>query len=504
KHIPMDKEGKPERCLRFTEPQWHLLNANSTEEVRLDTEDCLDGWVYDKNIFLSSIVIEWDLVCSQKSLKSIIQTTFMGGQQVGSIIFGILSDRFGRRTVLRWSSLIITIAGTCAAFVPTFAGYAIFVFLSGVSCIAIIITSTCLALEWTPLKTRMIVHSCNTCAFSVGQIILSGWAYLIREWRWLQFSISISYGIIFLCSLFLQESACWLSIHNKLPVAVKNLQKVAGINGRKEQGRKLTPEVVMSYIEEDLEAMKTSPFFTDLFRSPGIHLTTFCIMLEWFACGFSFYGLGLDLQKFGFSIYWVQVISALTILQGKLLASISMSYLGRRVTLFFLILFSGLMIIINIFVPQGEKLMKITLSILGKGGLEGAISSLYLYTPELYPTEIRQIGMSAGQFFLRFGSLLAPVVFISSNYVSILKPLLFGIVPILSTTCVHFLTETRGLPFLETIEETENRGSSAVENKALRVKKLAQNCSWTKWSNSFTDPHSCMDLKVISNHVAQE
>ncbi|KAM8971474.1 solute carrier family 22 member 20-like isoform 2-T2 [Sarcophilus harrisii] len=453
----MDKGGKPERCLRFTEPQWHLLNANSTEELKLDTEDCLDGWVYDKSIFLSSIVIEWDLVCGRKPLKPLIQTIFMGGQQVGSVFFSILSDRFGRRTVLRWSSLLATIIGTCVAFAPTFNSYAVLIFFIGAVIAGINLSCACLTLEWAPLKNRMIVHNGITFSFSAGQILLPGWAYLVREWRWLQFSTLISFGIILFGSLFLQESVCWLATHNKLPLAVKSLQKVAWINGHKEKGRKLTPEVVMSYIQEDLEAMKTSPFLTDLFRTPGIRLTTFCIMLEWFACGFSFYGLGLDLQKFGFSIYWVQVIFALVDFPGKLLASISMSYLGRRVTLFFLTFFPGLMIIINIFIPQDMPVFQMILSMLGKGALGGAMSCLYLYTPELYPTEIRQIGMSAGIFSIRFGSLLAPVVFIISNYVSILKPLLFGIVPILSAISVYFLTETRGLPFLETIQETENR-----------------------------------------------
>uniref|UniRef100_G3VU36 Major facilitator superfamily (MFS) profile domain-containing protein n=1 Tax=Sarcophilus harrisii TaxID=9305 RepID=G3VU36_SARHA len=455
--IPMDKGGKPERCLRFTEPQWHLLNANSTEELKLDTEDCLDGWVYDKSIFLSSIVIEWDLVCGRKPLKPLIQTIFMGGQQVGSVFFGILSDRFGRRTVLRWSSLLATIIGTCVAFAPTFNSYAVLIFFIG----AVIAGINLSSLEWAPLKNRMIVHNGITFSFSAGQILLPGWAYLVREWRWLQFSTLISFGIILFGTSwwFLQESVCWLATHNKLPLAVKSLQKVAWINGHKEKGRKLTPEVVMSYIQEDLEAMKTSPFLTDLFRTPGIRLTTFCIMLEWFACGFSFYGLGLDLQKFGFSIYWVQVIFALVDFPGKLLASISMSYLGRRVTLFFLTFFPGLMIIINIFIPQDMPVFQMILSMLGKGALGGAMSCLYLYTPELYPTEIRQIGMSAGIFSIRFGSLLAPVVFIISNYVSILKPLLFGIVPILSAISVYFLTETRGLPFLETIQETENRSA---------------------------------------------
>ncbi|XP_044537963.1 solute carrier family 22 member 20-like [Gracilinanus agilis] len=455
--IPIDKRGKPETCLRFTEPQWQLLNPNDTEEVTADTEDCLDGWVYDKSVFLTSIVTEWDLVCGQKPLKSIVQTIYMGGQQAGSIVFGILSDRYGRRTTLLWSSLMATVVGCCASFMPTYAGYVIFLFLNGAALTGITITCLCLTIEWTLPKSLMIVHTGHSYAFSAGQILLPGWAYLVREWRWLQFSTSVSFGIIFLYTLVLPESACWLITHNKLHVAVKTLQKVARINGQKEEGRKLTREVVMSYIEEDLAAVKASPFLTDLVRTPGIRRTTFCLMLEWFACGFSFYGLGLDLQKFGFSIYWVQLIFALIDLPGKLLSAISMSYLGRRVTLIFFTLLPGFLIIISIFVPQDMPAFWMTLSVLGKGILGGAISCLYLYTEELYPTEIRQMGLSAGLFSMRFGAFLSPLVFIVGSYVPIVQPLLFGMVPIISAASAYFLTETCGLPLLDTIQETENR-----------------------------------------------
>ncbi|XP_078004549.1 solute carrier family 22 member 20-like [Phascolarctos cinereus] len=463
--IPMDKRGKPETCLRFTEPQWQLLNPNATEQARLDTEHCLDGWVYDKSVSSSSIVAEWDLVCEQKLLIYICVAIFAGGHLAGSVVFGILSDRFGRRTMLLWSSLMAMISGTCEAFVPTFTGHVIFKFFTGAAVVGVFTTRNCLTLEWTPPERRIHVNTYNIYSSSLGQILMSGWAYLVRDWHWLQFSASASFVIALLFALALPESARWQITHNKLHMAMKTLQKVAWINGQKEQGRKLTPEGVMSYIQEDLTTVKASSSLRDLFQTPGICKISSCVVFGWFACGFSYTAMVMDLQKFGFSIYLVQVLFALIDFPARLFGSISMSYVGNRFTFIFCALFSGCVIIIPIFVPQDMAALTLTLNVLGRGGLGVMFLCIYLYTLELYPTEIRQKGTSVGIFTSRFGAVLAPCVYITETSSTILKPLLFGVVPILSAIAVSFLIETRGLPLLETIQETEKRVKRAQSLK---------------------------------------
>uniref|UniRef100_A0A6I8NKX4 Major facilitator superfamily (MFS) profile domain-containing protein n=1 Tax=Ornithorhynchus anatinus TaxID=9258 RepID=A0A6I8NKX4_ORNAN len=444
--------GRPDRCLRYPRPQWQLLLPNASAEG-LVTEGCLQGWVYERTVFLSTIVTEWDLVCAKKPLKSIAQSIYMTGLMVGSVVFGILSDRFGRKTMLFWSSMQSAAMGVCVAFIPSFVGYCLFRFLSGIALSGTFLTSICLAVEWTPTQKRTVVNSFATYTITVGQIVLSGWAYLIPDWRWLQFSTSVAFGIILLYSWWLPESGCWLVVHHRLAEAVKNLQKVAWINGRKEQGAKLTPEVVTSHFQEEIANTKSSPFISDLFRSPAIRKTTCCVMFAWFSSGFSFYGLALDLQKFGFSIYWVQIVFAAVDVPSKLLVAFGMVYLGRRITLISFLLLGGSMIIINMFVPSGEMI----LALLGKGGLSGSFACLYQYTLELFPTEIRQMGLSSGVFGARVGSLLAPLVFIIGNYVPILQPVMFGLAPVLAALSSCFLRETRNLPLPETIREIEER-----------------------------------------------
>lgn len=57
--LPLDNQGRPKSCLRFTSPQWGPPFHNDTKANGTGvTEPCIDGWVYDNSTFPSTIVTE--------------------------------------------------------------------------------------------------------------------------------------------------------------------------------------------------------------------------------------------------------------------------------------------------------------------------------------------------------------------------------------------------------------------------------------------------------------
>jgi MFS family permease len=59
-----------------------------------------DQPVYDTSVFTATIISEWNLICQDKWLTSFTQTLFQLGTLIGSILFGMASDRYILRNLI--------------------------------------------------------------------------------------------------------------------------------------------------------------------------------------------------------------------------------------------------------------------------------------------------------------------------------------------------------------------------------------------------------------------
>ncbi|XP_043931328.1 solute carrier family 22 member 6-A-like [Protopterus annectens] len=354
--LPLDMKNKPESCFKYTETAWHLLGLNDTRVngTKIEREPCTDGWLYDTSIGQSTIVTEWDLVCEWRSLKQIGQSVYMGGLLLGAIVFGGLSDRFGRKAVMLGCCLQIAVTGTCAALSPNFTAYCMFRFLLGMAASGILLSATSIVVEWVPDKCRAVTGSLGGYFFTVGQLVLTGLAYAIQNWRWLQFATAAPYFILFVVLWWSPESARWLVLNNKSEVAVKQLKQVAKINGRKEEGEKVTAELVNSSMQMELQAAKSRFTIADLVKTASIRKISFYVSLLWFSNSFAYYALAMDLQNFGFNIYLIQVVFGVIDIPFKLISTITMNFIGRRFNQFACLILPGLAIMSSLFLPEEE------------------------------------------------------------------------------------------------------------------------------------------------------
>lgn len=73
-----------------------------------------------------------------------------------------------------------------------------------------------------------------------------------------------------------------------------------------------------------------------------------------FSNSVAYYGLAMDLHKFGLNLYLVQALFGIIDIPAMLLATITMIYVGRRATVASFLIVAGLTVIANMFVPEGE------------------------------------------------------------------------------------------------------------------------------------------------------
>lgn len=177
----------------------------------------------------------------------------------------------------------------------------------------------------------------------------------------------------------------------------------------------------------------------------------------------------MDLQNFGVSIYLIQIFFGLVDIPAKIFCALAMNYLGRKVTQAGTLILAGIAILTNIFVPSELQVLRTSLAVLGKGCLASSFFCASLYTGELYPTVIRQTGMGLGGTMTRVGSIVAPLVKITSEYFNFLPPIIYGSTVFLSGISMYFLPETRNIPLPETIQDVQSKTNVSDEEQRENV-----------------------------------
>ncbi|KAG7228425.1 hypothetical protein INR49_007597, partial [Caranx melampygus] len=140
----------------------------------------------------------WDLVCDRKSLTKTTGTIFFMGVMMGSVVFGLLCDKYGRRNTLLVSYIIATVFGFSSAFANSFVLFAVLRFFTGFGLTGIGITSIVLSIEWVDTDHRSFIGVIGSLAWSAGNMLLAGFAVLVTDWRKLIMTVSAPLGFAIL------------------------------------------------------------------------------------------------------------------------------------------------------------------------------------------------------------------------------------------------------------------------------------------------------------------
>ncbi|KAI2651689.1 Solute carrier family 22 member 6-A [Labeo rohita] len=490
-----------ESCKPF---QSQLNHTPAITEHSSTSNGCTGGWEFSKEVFLSTIVTEqdilaepaliykrwifaqphnggylsdtalscpavglrwkkWDLVCENATLNSIGSSIYMFGLLVGAVLFGALADKYGRRMIILIGLAVQAIFGVGVAFAPNFYIYVLLRFVVGMTISAVIMNAFVLGTEWTGPKKRMLAGVITDYFFGFGYILLAGVAYLIRDWRKLQLAISAPSFLFLFYIWVLPKSARWLMANNKHEEALDLIHKAALTNGKP----LVDDDIELCQSPKNSEKLQDLRKYTviDLVRTPKMRKQSLILFYLWFVNVLVYYGLSLNISDFGMNIYLTQMIFGLVEMPARTITLFTLNR-SRRISQLAFLAVGGLACLLTIFIPDDLSVVRTVLAMVGKFGITASLSIVYIYSAEVFPTVIRQNGIGMGSMCARAGGVIAPIIYLLRNISRHAPMVVFGLCPLIGAALTMFLPETAHKPLPDTIEDVECTRVSAMAEKS--------------------------------------
>ncbi|XP_067664620.1 organic cation transporter protein-like [Haliotis asinina] len=443
-------------------------------------------WQYDNMLNGSSIVEEWDLVCDRNYLVDLSTTIYMIGTAAGAVILTPFSDRFGRKILLLTCLAIQAVIGFAVAFVQNYVAFTLLRAVVGFLNMGIALSAYVMMTEVFPASHRTLPSIAMQIFWAVGVMLLSLFAYLVRDWRHLEMLVSLPNVLAIVYIWCLPESLPWLLSQKKIRQAKavirwaaklnrlpSNLEVLldapsssAGPSGHAQVDREGETQASALLHAQDTNAVsgsnsKAQPGILDLVKTPRIRLYAILLWFLFLVNSLSYFGLSFNTPNLHGNPYLNLCLMGAVEIPAYVICMLVIYWMGRRVPVCVFLLICGVTNIAAIFVPvqaeSGANLshLKLALVMIGKFGITGSYSTIYLLAAEIFPTSVRNQAVGIASFFENIGSISAPLIVYVAKKIPEVPFVLFGVLTIIGAGCVLLLPETRNRPLPETVEEIE-------------------------------------------------
>lgn len=360
--------------------------------------------------------------------QALITTIVFCGMMLGAGFWGTFSDKYGRKTVLIFQTAVTLYYGLLSAWSPNLVWMLLLRGMVGFG-VSGGAQSVTLYSEFLPVAARAKSIVAIEVFFAGGIFIEVLLAYLIMPtigWRWLLVISALPLFLFLLTCKWLPESARYDIVRGQKAKALATLERMARYNKKP-----LPPgELVASGKQVTRGSLR------DLF-TPEFRTTTLILWMLWFANTFCYYGIilmttelvglddaevcaasasgkvaepscPLDCRSLSNKDYGDLMWTTVAEFPGLVVTFFVIDVIGRRWTML------GEFFVFAVFVAlvavcAGRTVM-IVFIFIARAMISGAFQVVFVYTPEVYPTHCRAIGLGSCSTFARIGAIITPFI----------------------------------------------------------------------------------------------
>ena len=442
-------------------------DPNKIYELEFSQELC-DSSLYNITKNPSKSVINWsytfDLYCDKEKYVTIITSIIFVGMMIGTLTIVPLIDKYGRSIILKICVSVSLLIHLNQLFCIGPKHLIIINFLGGIF-FPIFGVGYALFTEFFLKSKNGLLIGIYNAIYPFAGIIFCLFFLVSKSWRLLYLITSIIHIFYtYIVFRYFLESPRWLHSVGRKEECIETLTKLAIFNDRQEQwldfqknNQDIINKIGTPLLEKNDEInshntdelKKTYNIFQILqFKSQRnifIKLTIICTL-----CAYNYYGIILNLGKMQGNFYLNSIFAFLGEFICELVSGKLADKFGR-IIIFECCCVSGVLGYILYLISPSFKFLFVFIAMMGFGGIFNVIS---IYSPEIYPTKIRNITFSYMSFISRLSPICVPIF--SQNFPNLIN-YSFIISAVIAGLITITLEETNGKKLLDIIPEEEDQ-----------------------------------------------
>lgn len=268
-------------------------------------------------------------------------------------------------------------------------------------------------------RYRVIAITLIGLSHPIGEILFGLLASYCHDFRMLLRIFYLPGLFLVLYFWIVPESIRWLLVTGRVDRAIEIMKRIARIN-KKHLSNKSIDLLTTQYsgAENQINAVKSgrstpSVFgsFCTVFKSRTLLLRLLVCCYQWLACCFTYYGLNLSSTLIPGADRYVGFIFVVAAeIPGILLQLPLLKRLKRRSLLFSTLSLAAVSIVASSLVSERHAIVVLIFYMIGKASVTLAFALMYIFTAEMWPTNIRTTIMNTCSMAGRVGSMISPLI----------------------------------------------------------------------------------------------